>query len=122
MTKSWTIVVWGREDLLSFSIELFLTKQKGWNVVSLPDEGNNEALILAIDKLHPDVVFIYQEDPSGNSDLPMQLSLNHPGLKVITFSLQNNIIEVYCKQNIMVNSTSDLISAVEMDTLKSTDL
>lgn len=121
MTKSWTIVVWGREDLLSFSVELFLTKQKGWHVVSLSDEGNNEALILAIDKLHPDVVFIYQEDPSGNSNMPVQLSLNYPGLKVITFSLKNNLIEVYCKQNIMVKSTSDLISVVEMDTLKSTD-
>jgi len=38
---------------------------------------------------------------------------------VITFSLQNNLMEVYGKQNIMVKSASDLIAAVEGDPIKS---
>ena len=121
MAKSWTIVVWGREDLLSFSVELFLTRQKEWHVVSLSDEGNIEALILAIDKLNPNVVCIHQDNRTENSNLPMQLLQNHPGMKVITFSLQDNLIEVYSKHNIMVKSASDLISVVEMDTVKSAE-
>lgn len=119
MTKSRTIVLWGREDLLSSSVELFLTNQKGWQVVSVSDEENLEALNVAVEKVHPDVVFIHQGDRSNNSDLPMKLLQDHPDLKVITFSLQNNLMEVYGKQNIMVKSASDLIAAVEGDPIKS---
>ena len=119
MTKSRTIVLWGREDLLSSSVELFLKNQKGWRVVSISDEENLDALSLAIEKMHPDVVFIHQGDQSGDSHLPMKLIQDHPGLKVITFSLQNNLLEVYGKQNIMVKSASDLIAIVEADSIKS---
>ncbi len=113
MTKSRTIVLWGREDLLSSSVELFLTSQKGWRVVSISDEENLEALDLAVEKVNPDFVFIQQGDRSGDSHLPVQLLEDHPGLKVITFNSQNNLIEVYVKQTIMVKSASDLISIVE---------
>jgi hypothetical protein len=118
MTKSRTIVLWGREDLLSSSVELFLSGQKGWRVVSISDEENLEALSLAVEKVHPDVVFIHQGDRSGDSHIPVSLLQKHPDLKVITFSLQNNLMEVYGKQNIMVKSASDLIAVVEADPIK----
>jgi len=121
MKKSRTIVLWGREDLLSSSVELFLTSQKGWRVVSISDKENLEALSLAVEKVHPDVVFIHQGDQSGDSHLPMKLLRDHPGLKVITFSLQDNLMEVYGKQNIMVKSASDLIAVVEADPIKLTE-
>lgn len=113
-------MLWGREDLLSFSVALILTNQTRWNVVSFSEEENFEGLIQAIDKLHPGVVFIYQEDRSSVSILPMKLIQDYPGLKVITFCLQDNLLEVYSKQNIIVESASDLISVIETDTVKST--
>jgi hypothetical protein len=119
MTKSRTIVLWGREDLLGSSVELFLTSQKEWHVVSISDEETLEALNLAVEKVRPDVVFIHQGDQSGDSQLPVRLLQDHPGLKVITFNLQNNLMEVYGKQNIMVKSASDLIAVVEADSIKS---
>ena len=113
MMKSKTIVLWGREDLLSSSVELFLTNQKGWEVISISNEESFNALLEAVDKMHPDVVIIHQGDRSTNSSLPMQLIQDYPGLKVITLSLQDNLMEVYSKQNILVKAASDLISAVE---------
>jgi len=113
MTKSKTIVLWGREDLLSSSVELFLTSQKGWKVISISNEENFEALILAVDKVQPDVVIIQQGDHSSNSYPLMKLIQNHPGLRVITVSLKNNLMEVYSKQDVLVKSASDLISMVE---------
>ena len=113
MMKSKKIVLWGREDLLSSSVELFLTAQKGWAVVSISNEENFEALILAVDKVHPDVVIIQQGDRSSNSYPLMKLIQDHPGLRVITVSLNNNLMEVYSKQDVLVKSASDLISMVE---------
>ena len=113
MTKSKTIVLWGREDLLSSSVELFLTSQKGWKVISISNEENFEALILAVNKVRPDVVIIQQGDRSSNSYPLMKLIQNHPGLRVITVSLNNNLMEVYSKQDVLVKSASDLISMVE---------
>ena len=113
MTKSKTIVLWGREDLLSSSVELFLTAQKGWKVISISNEESFSALLEAVDRVHPDVVIIHQGDHSANSSLPMQLIQDYPGLRVITMSLQDNLMEVYSKQNILVKAASDLISVVE---------
>ena len=113
MMKSKTIVLWGREDLLSSSVELFLTNQKGWEVISISNEESFNALLEAVDKMHPDVVIIHQGDRSTNSSLPMQLIQDYPGLRVITMSLQDNLMEVYSKQNILVKAASDLISVVE---------
>ena len=113
MVKSKTIVLWGREDLLSSSVELFLTNQKGWEVISISNEESFNALLEAVDKMHPDVVIIHQGDCSVNSSLPMQLIQDYPGLKVITLSLQDNLMEVYSKQKILVKAASDLISVVE---------
>ena len=113
MTKSRTIVLWGREDLLSSSVELFLTSQKGWKVISISNEENFEALILAVNKVRPDVVIIQQGDRSSDSYPLMKLIQNHPGLRVITVSLKDNLMEVYSKQDVLVKSASDLISMVE---------
>ena len=113
MVKSRTIVLWGRKDILSSSVETFLTAQKGWFVVSISNEGNFEALIQAVAKVHPDVVIIQQGDRSSNSYPLMKLIRDHPGLRVITVSLMDNLMEVYSKQDILVKSASDLISVVE---------
>ena len=115
MMKSRTIVIWGREDLLSSSVELFLTAQKGWRVVSISDEENFEALIQAVEKVHPDAVIIQQGNHSSNSYPLMKLIQDHPGLRVITLSLKDNRMEVYSKQDILVKSASDLISVIGAD-------
>jgi len=111
--KTKTIVLWGREDLLSTSVELFLTTQKGWKVVNIPNEESLDVLSSTVDKLNPDVVIIQQDDLVCNLNLPAMLLQNHPGLRVITVSPHDNRMEVYSKQDILVTSASDLLSVVK---------
>ena len=115
MKKPKTIVSWGREDLLSSSVELFLTAQKGWRVVSISNEEKFEALIMAVNKVHPDVVIIQQGEHPSNSYPLMKLIQDHPRLRVITVSLKDNLMEVYSKQDILIKSASDLITVVGAD-------
>ena len=113
MLKSKTIVLWGREDLLNSSVKIFLAAQEGWRVISIPEEEKFEALIVTVAKVHPDVVIIQQRDRSINSYPLMKLIQDHPGLRVITVSLKDNLMEVYSKQDILIESASDFISVVE---------
>ena len=117
--KQKTIVLWGRGDLLSSSVELFLATQKGWHIFNLPNDENLETLNKTVDELNPDVVIIHQWDRVGNLSLPTDLLQGRPGLKVITVNLENNVLEVYSKQNITVKSASDLISVVKADMFNS---
>lgn len=117
--ESKTIVILGQEDLLSSSVELLLGTQKGWDVVNIPNDNNPDTLTKALDKLNPDVVIVHQGYFKGNLNLPADLFRNLPGVKVITLSPKDNLIEIYNKQNVIVKSASDLISVIDADTVRS---
>ena len=118
MTIPKTIMLWGQENLLSSTLELILATQKGWRVINIASEENCDALIQAVDKVNPDVVIFHRDVFENNFHLPTALFHNHPNLKVITASLASNTMEVYSKQNFMIMSSSDLISAVAASTVK----
>ena len=115
--KPKTIVFWGREDLLSSSVELFLTAHKEWQVINVPNEGNAETLMKTLEKISSDVVIIHLEDRARNSTLPSILLKSYPHLRVITINPKDTLVEVYSKRCIVVNSASDLIAVVEADTI-----
>lgn len=116
--KPKTIVFWGREDLLSSSIELFLKAKKDWQVINIPKEGNVELLMETLEKISSDVVIIHLEDRTRNSVLPSLLLKRYDHLRVITINPRDTLVEVYNKQCVVVNSASDLISVVEADTIR----
>jgi len=113
MMRSKTIVVWGKEDTLKSSIEYFLSARKNWKVVSISNVEDPKALLLAVKTTQPDIVIIYQGCHGCPTYLPLQLLQDYPVIKVITISLENNMIEVYSKQKIMIKQASDLIAAIE---------
>jgi len=117
--KQKRILLWGRGDLLSSSVELFLTKQKEWHVFNLLNDENPETLIKKVAELCPDVVIVYRWGYAGDLNLPTNLIQGRPGLKVIAVNPENNVVEVYSKQYITVKSASDLISVVKADMLNS---
>jgi len=108
-----TIVLWGQDDLLSYSVELFLTNHADWHVVNMSFEQNLNALFQVVAKMNPEVVIIQQGGDSCYSSVPIILLQDHPSLKVITLSLNNNLMEVYSKQNINVESSTDLFTVIE---------
>lgn len=113
MAKSKTIVVWGGEDLLSSSIELFLATVADWQVISLSNTEDQRALQLAVETSRPDIVIIPQGHQEGQSDLALQLIRAHPAIKVIMIGLDTNLMDVYSKQKIWVKQSSDLLGVIE---------
>jgi ABC-type proline/glycine betaine transport system substrate-binding protein len=113
MTKSKIILVWGSEDILGKSIEVLLAAQKDWEVVSISNQADLDALIRSVETAQADIVFIHQGYHNEPTHLPLQLLQAHPAIKVITISLENNVMGVYTKQNILVKRSSDLIGIIE---------
>jgi hypothetical protein len=113
MTESKKIVVWGRDDILSSSIEFFLGTQADWKVVSVGSDQDVDDLLQAVETVKPDIVVINKTCPNDLSDLAMELLLAHSPITLITINLDNNAMEVYSKQRIMVKQASDLIVAIE---------
>ena len=113
MTKTRSILIWGNEDILSSSIELFLDANEKWNVVNLSNKDDLEALTMAVDATQPDIVIINHGYQNDLTNLPLQFLMDHPGIKVITLNLENNAMEVYSKQEILVKQASDLIAVIE---------
>ena len=113
MTKPKKIVIWGGEDILSSAIELFLAAKGDWKVISISNTENLDALTLAVETKQPDIVIIYQECQNVPTNLLLQLLQEHPAIKVIQISLENNVMEIYSKQNLLLKQASDLITAIE---------
>lgn len=107
------ILLWGQDDLLSSSVNLFLTSQQDWEVVNIHQEETLEAVIQAVDEANPYVALIHQRNCNGTPNLPIRLLKNHPGLKVVLFDLGKEMMEVYSKEDVLVKSASDLIAVVE---------
>lgn len=113
LTKSKKIVLWGREDLLIASVGSLLASKYGWEVVSISNTGDVDALVLAVDTIHADTVIIHRQEYHVPISLLIQLLEDLSSLRVIIVGLENNAMEVFNKQTIYVKETSDLISVLE---------
>jgi hypothetical protein len=113
MTKSKMIVVWGDEDILKLSIEYFLSANEDWKVVSISNKAGLDELLLSAEATQQDIVVVYQACSNDPSNMLPQLLQDHPAIQVITISLENNAMEVYSKQKIMVRQASDLITVIK---------
>lgn len=114
MTSTKRILVWSSENILGSSIKLFLAAREDWVVTSMTDQEDQAALILAVESEQPDVVIIHRECfDSDPAQLMLQFLIDHPNIKVVTVSLENNAVEVISKQKILVQQASDLIAAIE---------
>ncbi len=111
MAKTRKIILWGREDVLGCSVEIFLSTLKEWEVVRRFSEQSDEGLKDVIEREKPDVVLLNLD--SSNQTLPVRLIQFYPGVKVITVDLNNNTIEIYNKQELCISAVSDFLYAVE---------
>ena len=105
------IILWGQDDLLSWAVNLLLLRHRGLTVIRVSNEDGQEALIEAIEKVHPEVVIVYESDAMA---CPVtRLLEDFPRLRLITINSNNNDTEVYNKQTIRIKEGSDLVSIIE---------
>jgi DNA-binding NarL/FixJ family response regulator len=115
-TNEKLVLIWGSEDILSSSIENFLSANEDWKVISFSNPDDLDALILTVEAMHPDIVIIiHQDDEYCLSDRLLQLLQEHTEIKLVMISLENNLMEIYNKQKILVKNASDLFSVIEKE-------
>ena len=118
LMKPKTIVFWGREDIFSHSVKYFLSAENGWSVHNISPREKLDAVIQKINEVNPEVVVIHQENYARKINQSNILLQVRPRLKVITFSSGDAVMEVYSKQDVLVESVADLISVVKADLTK----
>jgi len=112
-TSSRKAILWGQDDLLARAIETFLEGKKTLQVVRIFAEQGIDFLVKQVDMLCPAVVILYLGNRAFDEHLPMQVIQSQPELKVVVVSLENNLIRVFQKQNLMIHEASDLLSIIE---------
>jgi len=107
------VVVWGSETILSTSIEFLLANKPDWKVVCVSSLEEFESLIFPGENVYSDIVIIHQESLDESCLLPLQLLQDHSDLRVIMISLENNVMDIYNKESLLVKEASDLITVIE---------
>lgn len=106
-------ILWGRDDLLSKAVSLFLEKSTTWNVVRMFNVSNIEKLIRKIEVVKPDVVILCQAQENSDGALPLRLINERFCPKVVTVNMENNLVQVYSKQDVIIQGAPDLMSVIE---------
>lgn len=117
MKKKKTAILWGRDDVLSRAIELILSTNKDWEVVTIRDTQSFDELERAVEDLSAKVVIINQGDNKSCSEdlksLPLHLIQKGAGVKVIAMNLDTNTAEVFNKQQVYIKEICDLLNTVD---------
>lgn len=115
MPKRKKVILWGQNDLLTKAMEMLLAagETEAWEVIKLPGDQCISALVEQMQRIKPDLVIIYQSKAAEACDSLSILIQEQPDLKMITVSLENNVVEIYSKRRITVHQASDLLSIIE---------
>jgi len=108
------IILWGHDDLLSRSIiGLFLEANMTWDVIRVTRDGDVGDLIKEVERIKPEVVILCEDKNDEKSTLPSLLINEQHCPKVVTVSLESNLMQVYSRHNIILQGASELLSIVE---------
>ena len=107
------IILWGRDDLLSQAIDLFLHVNQSWDVTRLSSDSGEEKLIEETQRISPEVVILCRERIVEDASLPLRLINEQFCLRVVTVGMESNLMQVYSKQNVLLQGASELLSIVE---------
>ncbi len=113
-SKPKVVVVSRRESLLGRAVEYLTADGREWVILRAVDSQSAADLVKKVEEASPDTVVISRDEHTNDQRLFVQLLRDCMGLKkVVVVSLQENMIEVYCKQRIQVKSAQDLFSEIE---------
>lgn len=113
MEKSRVLIV--EEDSLFFNaVELLLVLQENLEIVGAVSTDIQE-IAAKIEQTQPDVIIISDDIASANTQLIIPLLKKYSCLRIITFNLDNNRINVYDNREVDVTTVNDLVSAITND-------
>jgi hypothetical protein len=108
-----TVLLWGHENLLGYSVELLLNAANDLDLVKVSADQGVDGLVAQVESIHPDVVIIYQLNSAFDPHLMTRLMQNQLWLKVVLVHLESNSVEIFNKQKVWINESPDLLSIVK---------
>ena len=106
-------ILWGQVDVLTRAVGQFLEASMIWDVIRVPTEAGVEILVSETRRVGPDVVILCQERVEDDTSLPIRLIQEKNCPRVVTVELESNQIQVYSKQNVIVQGANDLLSIID---------
>lgn len=106
------IILWGDDSLLLKAVETLLNTGKGLMVIRFSDRLSDDDLIQNVKEARPDVFIIHEELFIGKSHLVTKFLQDFPRLKIVTLNLDNNQVEIYSGQTLIIQKSSDLLSII----------
>ena len=82
-------------------------------MVRISDETGTENLIKEIERVKPVASIICGDDISRQKELTWQLLRVFEKIKVIAIDCENNLIEIYQKEEICIRKVDDLLNAID---------
>lgn len=115
ITNSKVIILWGEDVLLLRAVELLLNTKEGWKQIRFSEDWDDDTMIREVKRITPDVILVHEGTFVEKIHLLTKFVQDFPKLKIITINLENNLLEVYKKQTILIKEAADLISIIEDD-------
>jgi hypothetical protein len=82
-------------------------------VVSSRGKLGLKELIRAISEFQADIVVIGETTCLGAPDALFQLLLAFPGLRIFVFSMENNSLQVFSKEEFLLSQATDLVNLIQ---------
>lgn len=110
------VLIIEEDSLFSNGVELLLVLQENLEIVGSV-RADLQVVTAEIQATNPNVIIISDDIATSNAQLIMSLLRAYPDLRIITFSLEDNRINVYDKREVIVSTASDLITAITEEKL-----
>jgi hypothetical protein len=113
-TRTQKAILWGQDDLLAQAVALLLTQSMTWDVTRISSENGADDLFEGTRQIHPDVVILCVDTVREiDSLMPLWLINEQLCSKVIAVGLESNLMQVYSKQDVILQGATDLLSIIE---------
>ena len=112
--KPKVLVISRGESLLGVAVESLVDEMKSWVVLRTYVGDDPADLVRKVNEADPSVVIIPQSDTELDDPLFIRMLQGCSGIrKVISISLQENMLDIYCKQKTNIRSTQDIFLEAE---------
>jgi len=113
LTNPKVVILWKDEDVLLRAIELLLKTKAGWQVTRFADNWDENSMLQIVDEMHPDVFIVQEDILTEKMHLFTKFALGFSKLKIITLSLENNLVNIYNRSTLSIREVTDLFSIIE---------
>lgn len=103
------VLVVDNQGIMGAGMEKLLSKEPSLEVIGITTE-NETALIQNISRLQPDTVILTLESRGTTPTRLLELLYDYGRLQIIRVSMNSNMLEIYEKKKLRINSVGALLS------------